>query len=743
MTAKGRIGVIIPMVTDTLNSELLGGIYDQAKKLGYDVLVFTNATNSMREFPLTDYVKGEENIFSLAETAELDGVLLAAGCFFNPELVERIMDRLEKLTIPCLVLELMQERFPYIYPSQREGIRRITRHLIEDHGCRRLHCLTGIKGSIEAEERLEAFLEIMAEYGSPTDESTYTYGDFWKISAQQMAERIANGEMERPEGIVCASDNMALSLCDALKKHGIRVPEDIRVTGYDGSMNASLHEPVLSTVSGKDEFLGQAAVMKLHEMMGGSAADAEITAEITVKYGTSCGCSAEKAAESHQLNINEYMERDFLYNCTYREYYMTSNFIGQMSDSASLTNFAEIVDSLAYLLPTWKRLDICLCVDWLGNFKKFNEYRTLGHSEKMLNLLSKTRDSRSLEQYSFKTRDLLPALKKPHAPEYIVFMPIHSQNHIYGYAAFSYENGRSFVLEERLHNWCDAVANGLRSLRQKLYVDYMKEKMERYSVRDPISGLFNRKGLIRNYPEFAAAAKEKGKAVHMMLVSWNRTIVSSSDNEPDDGTLMANVIQMACKPEEFAARISEKMFVILQPAGAESDVKTRTDKKILQLIHMLKSIQGQTSVQMPELITEAVIIPDESCFENVLSECTDRLTGILDSAKAGKTDYSAQLSRIRLEMRMLPGFEWNADDMAYELGVSKSYFQKLYRAQFGTSFMDDIITARLDKAKELLDTTNLRLQEIGEQCGYQNQSHFMRQFKARTGMTAQQYRNRK
>ncbi len=742
MTAKGRIGVIIPMITETLNADMLGGVYDQAKKLGYDVLVFTNATNSMQGFPLTDYVKGEENIFSLAEIAELDGILFAAGCFFNPELIERIMNALEKQNTPCLVLEHMQERFPYIYPPQKEGMKQVVRHLIEEHGCKRLHCLTGIKGSFEAEERLEAFLEVMAEYGLPTDESTYTYGDFWKISAQEMAERIAKGEMERPECVVCAGDIMALSLCDALKKHGIRVPEDIRVTGYDGGINASLHEPVLSTVSGRYEYLGQAAVMKLHEMMGGSASDAEITAEIAFKPGTSCGCSAEKAAEVHQLNINEYMERDFLYNCTYREYYMTSNFIGQMSDSDSLTNFAEIVDSLAYLLPTWKRLDLCLCEDWLGSFKRFNEYRISGYSEKMLILLSKTRDSKSLEQYSFKTKDLLPALKKPHEPEYIVFMPVHSQNHIYGYAAFSYENGRSFVLEDRLHNWCDAVANGLRSLRQKLYVDYMKEKIERYSVRDPVSGLFNRKGLIRNYPEFAAAAKEKGKAIYMMLVSWNRIIVSSSENEPDDGTLMANVIQMSCKPEELCARISEKMFVILQPAGTESDVKTRTDKKILQLIHMLKSIQGQMSVQMPELITEAGIITEPDCFDSAITEYTDKLTVKLLSAKAGKTDYSAQLSQIHLEMRMLPGFDWNADDAAYELGISKSYFQKLYRAQFGISFMDDMITARLDKAKELLDTTNMRLQEIGEQCGYQNQSHFMRQFKAKVGMTALQYRNR-
>ena len=45
-----------------------------------------------------------------------------------------------------------------------------------------------------------------------------------------------------------------------------------------------------------------------------------------------------------------------------------------------------------------------------------------------------------------------------------------------------------------------------------------------------------------------------------------------------------------------------------------------------------------------------------------------------------------------------------------------------------------------DKAKELLKTTNLRIQEIAEQCGYENASHFMRQFKDKIGMTAVQFR---
>lgn len=66
---------------------------------------------------------------------------------------------------------------------------------------------------------------------------------------------------------------------------------------------------------------------------------------------------------------------------------------------------------------------------------------------------------------------------------------------------------------------------------------------------------------------------------------------------------------------------------------------------------------------------------------------------------------------------------------------------KLYKAQFGITFTDDLINVRLDKARKLLKSTNMRLAEIADNCGYNNIYHFMRQFKKRFGMTAIQYRD--
>lgn len=46
-----------------------------------------------------------------------------------------------------------------------------------------------------------------------------------------------------PRAVFCANDGMAAAVCDALKKHGIRVPEDVIVTGFDGTATAWLPGP--------------------------------------------------------------------------------------------------------------------------------------------------------------------------------------------------------------------------------------------------------------------------------------------------------------------------------------------------------------------------------------------------------------------------------------------------------------------------------------------------------------------
>ena len=85
---------------------------------------------------------------------------------------------------------------------------------------------------------------------------------------------------------------------------------------------------------------------------------------------------------------------------------------------------------------------------------------------------------------------------------------------------------------------------------------------------------------------------------------------------------------------------------------------------------------------------------------------------------------------------------WRAGEAARRLGVSCGYFHTLYKKYFGTTFLADVIRARIQTAEELLASTSDPVERIAERCGYANVEHFIRQFRAAAGTTPAQYRRR-
>ena len=84
----------------------------------------------------------------------------------------------------------------------------------------------------------------MKEYGYEIGENRVFYGNFWKDQGGRACDYFFSAG-KWPEAIICANDNMALSVCDILCERGIRVPEDIIVTGYDGEEEGKYYQPAL------------------------------------------------------------------------------------------------------------------------------------------------------------------------------------------------------------------------------------------------------------------------------------------------------------------------------------------------------------------------------------------------------------------------------------------------------------------------------------------------------------------
>lgn len=101
-----------------------------------------------------------------------------------------------------------------------------------------------------------------------------------------------------------------------------------------------------------------------------------------------------------------------------------------------------------------------------------------------------------------------------------------------------------------------------------------------------------------------------------------------------------------------------------------------------------------------------------------------------------------RLRLLRMKMMLSLQEEWSVKRMAETAAVSPSWFYPLYRSVFGISPTQDLILCRIEKARELLESRDLSVSELCRLCGYSNEYHLIRQFKAVTGTTPKQYRLR-
>jgi AraC family transcriptional regulator of arabinose operon len=75
-----------------------------------------------------------------------------------------------------------------------------------------------------------------------------------------------------------------------------------------------------------------------------------------------------------------------------------------------------------------------------------------------------------------------------------------------------------------------------------------------------------------------------------------------------------------------------------------------------------------------------------------------------------------------------PSADWNIPAMAEQLSLSVPHFQRLYKQKYGVPCTKDILTSRMEYAKQLLISTDLSAVEVSEKCGYSDYSHFSKVF---------------
>ena len=127
-------------------------------------------------------------------------------------------------------------------------------------------------------------------------------------------------------------------------------------------------------------------------------------------------------------------------------------------------------------------------------------------------------------------------------------------------------------------------------------------------------------------------------------------------------------------------------------------------------------------------------------FRVLLYKLNDKISMRFGGSCMSENAYFEQLLWIRESIYRWPGRNYNIDDMSSELSLSRSRFAHLYAETFGTSLKKDILVARIEKSKEMLQSTDMPIKQIASIVGYGDISYFTRLFREKTGVTPNQFR---
>ena len=436
--------------------------------------------------------------------------------------------------------------------------------MVRDHGAKDTFFLAGITDETNSRLRLRCWQEVMAEEGLPCGEDRIAFGNYLESEARLITETIITERKPIPRAVFCANGGMAAAVCDTLKKHGIRVPEDVIVTGFDGTATAWLSRPRLTTCD--SDYPGQAALImeQIRRFRETGEAEAVCIHPFRPVLSESCGCP--EAVNEQIRTIHNQQQSEMMYNIENTLFYQ----VDQMLVERDLYHFLE---SLGQLILPGSALYLNKSI---LNLNPDTEYQ-VDHPEDELIMVPHCLpgEQPALRQVYLKDMPL------PSEEEGVTILNIvHAGERVCGYyAAHSVNLSADFRLIKRISD----ILNLLASVQLgRVWQRQLEARLENNLYTDFIAELPNLKGLSRWYDEYAADPEHHRRALSLTIygipnyASCYETCGMAATEEIVK--TISKALREANPGAEQIARISEDQFAVVDAAGDERELEDRISR---------------------------------------------------------------------------------------------------------------------------------------------------------------------
>jgi LacI family transcriptional regulator len=270
------IGVVVPDITDPAFSPIIRGIEDGLSRHRYCAILANTDGNPRRQ----------ADVLQTMRSHAVDGLILAS--------VMRRDDGISRLTagIPVVTVsrQTNEPRFASVVHDESDAFRLVLTHLVS-LGHRQIAAIAGPQTVSTGFNRYAGFVQHRKLLGLTPGSPLVAFArSFNEAEGERCAEELLIAE-NAFTAIVCANDRLAIGAITTLRRHGIKCPEQVSVTGFNDMPLADRLLPALTTVRAQHNRAGSEAAELMIDMLAGEPEPRHIVlpVELVVRDSTAAG----------------------------------------------------------------------------------------------------------------------------------------------------------------------------------------------------------------------------------------------------------------------------------------------------------------------------------------------------------------------------------------------------------------------------------------------------------------------
>ena len=511
---KKKIAVLTSGWSTYFVKEFINGMLKATKDKDVDLYVFV-------AYDYTEY-SGFLNytgfsVFNLVHYEDFDGVILLSDLIGNVRVLEKERQRIIKAGKPAITINKALNSLSCIRVDNYTGLYEMMKHLIVEHGYKNYAYVAGRETSVDIAERYKAFRAALQDNGIEINNSqVYSIQTCDYHCAYIFFKDYFEKNTTYPEVFVCANDLIALALMKNCLEKGIKVPEQLKIIGYDDISYTKALEPAISTVKNNTEQIGYEAVNRV--LQGG---DETQHLKINSKpiYRQTCGCKGEVKPAENLLMLNALNESN-----RKEEFDTQMELVGEIfTEAADVFTLLTNIESYFAKSHSFEGTDFCIFMkaDWTSVLINSAENlpQDWSYGNQMQAVCSVQNNVKYLREM-ISTRDLIPSKMKSEESNIYMFFPIYHHSYVHGY--YVTKNNLSMIDNHYGYLWTRKFGDGIEQFRKKNMFKQMSQQYLKLSTKDALSGMLNRQGLEKLAKPFYAQNKKNGLTTVLFFVDINK-----------------------------------------------------------------------------------------------------------------------------------------------------------------------------------------------------------------------------